>query len=473
MSLNWKEINYVLSELDLEGAQIQRVSQSAYDILHLQIRCRGKTRILLIALSPGACRLHETFRTGIKAEKPLRFAEFCKSRIVNGRIEGAEQLGDNRIVRILIRRGESRYRFYVRLWSNAANCVVTDETGRVLDAMRRSPKRGEISGGRYAPEETLPRQSGTGAEEYVLRDLDGEGSFNERIDRWYTEHGGALSLDALREQARKSFEGSMGRIAASLEKLRAKAADYGAAEKLREYGDIIMAGQGSIRGGDEWLETENFYTGKPIRIRLDPQKSPAASAEGYYEAYKKAKKGLAEVEAEIAAGEAELKRLKETLKEALEEPNPLRLHRLIKTRGSRPPAAADAQRPGLSFRRKEWLIMVGRDAAENDELLRKHVRGNDLWLHVRDYPGSYVFIKGRAGKSVPLDILLDAGNLALFYSKGRGNGGGDLFYTPVKFLRRVKNGKRGQVIPTQEKNLHIRLDGGRLKELERCRVEKS
>jgi predicted ribosome quality control (RQC) complex YloA/Tae2 family protein len=261
----------------------------------------------------------------------------------------------------------------------------------------------------------------------------------------------------------------MGRIAASLEKLRAKAADYGAAEKLREYGDIIMAGQG--RAGDEWLETENFYTGEPIRIGLDPRKSPAASAEGYYEAYKKAKKGLAEVEAEIAEGEAELKRLEKALEETLEETNPLRLYRLIKTRGIRPPA--DAGRPGLSFRRREWLIMVGRDAAENDELLRRHVRGGDLWLHVRDYPGSYVFIKGRAGKSVPLDILLDAGNLALFYSKGRGNGGGDLFYTPVKFLRRVKNGKRGQVIPTQEKNLHIRLDGGRLKELERCRVEKS
>jgi hypothetical protein len=33
---------------------------------------------------------------------------------------------------------------------------------------------------------------------------------------------------------------------------------------------------------------------------------------------------------------------------------------------------------------------------------------------------------------VPLDILLDAGNLAIFDSKGRNNGEGDLFYTPVK-----------------------------------------
>jgi predicted ribosome quality control (RQC) complex YloA/Tae2 family protein len=115
---------------------------------------------------------------------------------------------------------------------------------------------------------------------------------------------------------------------------------------------------------------------------------------------------------------------------------------------------------------------VGRYAAENDALLRRHVKGNDLWLHARDVPGSYVFIKQRPGKTVPLDILLDAGNLAIFYSKGRNNGEGNLFYTPVKYLRRAKNGPKGLVIPTQEKNLCIKLDEKRLKELENCRIEK-
>ena len=115
---------------------------------------------------------------------------------------------------------------------------------------------------------------------------------------------------------------------------------------------------------------------------------------------------------------------------------------------------------------------MGRDAAENDALLRRHVKGNDLWLHARDYPGSYVFIKQRSGKTVPLDILLDAGNLAIFYSKGRNNGEGDLFYTPVKYLRRAKDGPKGLVLPTHEKNLHVKVDGERLRELEECRVEK-
>ncbi|MDR1239502.1 MAG: NFACT family protein [Treponema sp.] len=473
MSLNWVEINLILSELELPGCQIQKAVQSAYDVLGLKLHGKGATKNLLVCISPGACRLHETKRSFPKSDKPLRFAELLNSRIVNGWITEAEQIGDNRIVRLLVRQGGQRYRLYIRLWSNAANVIVTDEEGAILDAMRRLPKRGEATGGRYAPE-ALAGQAAAGRE-YRVRDIPGPLSFNEKIEQWYTEHGGGLSLESLREQARRNCEGSLGRLSASLEKLKAKGAEFAAADRLREYGDIILANSGTIGPDDLWLEADNFFSGGRIRIRLEPRKSPAAQAEHYYEQYRKAKSGLRNIEEEIKAAGEEMQRLEKNLARLLAETNPLVLLKLLKTSKegtASPPAAADKKRPGLSFRKKDWLIIVGRDAAENDTLLRRYVKGNDLWLHARDFPGSYVFIKQRPGKTVPLDILLDAGNLAIFYSKGRNNGEGDLFYTPVKYLRRAKNGPRGLVLPTQEKNLRIKVDEKRLKELENCRIEK-
>jgi predicted ribosome quality control (RQC) complex YloA/Tae2 family protein len=482
MSLNWKEINLILEELDLPGSQIQKAVQSTFDVIGLHLYKKGVgsggTVNLLIALTPGACRMHETFRPFPKTDKPLRFAQFLNSRIVNGWIEEAVQLGENRIVRLTVRRGENRFRLYIRLWSNAANFIVTDENGAVLDAMRRLPKKGEVTGGHYDPEEL---GSGGRNREYAIRDLPGDASkrgdnsFNKKIDDFYAENCGALSLEALREQARRNCEGSIDRLTAALEKLRAKADDFASADRLREYGDIILANAAAVKPGDEWLEAENFFaadTGETIRIKLDPRKAPAAQAEHYYEQYRKAKKGLADIQAEIENGEKELREIEDRLALLLREENPLVLAKLLKT-GNRPIGPAvekDKKRPGLSFRRGEWLIIVGRDASENDALLRRHVKGNDLWLHVRDFPGSYVFIKQRAGKTFPLEILLDAGNLAIFYSKGRNNGEGNLFYTPVKYLRRAKNGPKGLVIPTQEKNLHVKVEEKRLKELEKCRV---
>jgi predicted ribosome quality control (RQC) complex YloA/Tae2 family protein len=510
VSLNWKEIDLVLAELELPGCQIQKALQSAFDVIALRVHGGGRTKTVLISLSPGACRLHETFRAVPKTDKPLRFAEFLNSRITNGWIEEAVQLGDNRIVRITVRLGKNRCRIYLRLWSNAANVIVTDEGGTILDAMRRLPKRGEQSGGRYAPEGTALGGPASAAREFSIREFspedfpqgafsqgtfsqgtfpqeeftrapgsekasfNGAASFNEKIDAYYAEQGGNLSLESLREQVRRNWEGKIGRLSASLEKLRDKEGEFALAENLKQYGDIILANLGKIQPGDRWLEAENFYTGEEVRVKLADGAEGPAQAEHYYDQYRRAKRGLEDVRKEIARGEAELAGLEEVMSRLLAETNPLALRKLIRSGGVKaaPTLGADQKRPGLSFRRNDWLIIVGRDAAENDSLLRRHVKGNDLWLHVRDYPGSYVFIKQRSGKTVPLDILLDAGNLAVFYSKGRNNGEGDLFYTPVKYLRRARNGPKGLVLPTQEKNLHIKLDEQRLRELEYCRVEK-
>jgi predicted ribosome quality control (RQC) complex YloA/Tae2 family protein len=492
VSLNWKEINRILEELDLAGSRIQKVFQSDFNVLALEVfgrigESRGEnagektgTQMILVSLVPGGCRINRSFRPLPKTDKPLRFAQFLKSRVVNGRIEEACQLGDNRIVRLLVRRGEIRYRVYIRLWSNAANVIVTGEDGVILDAMKRLPKRGEISGGSYRPEETLSETAGgtEGGKSYAVRELPGDVSFNEKIDAFYAEQGGELSLENLREKAERLIGGSVNRLEASLEKLREKETGYKNAARWKEYGDIIMANASGIIPGSEWLEAADFFSPEnpAIRIELDTRKSPAENAELCYDKYRRGKNGLADLQEEIRDGEAELARLKETEKRLLAETNPLVLKGLLRkirpgSGGPSGPAEAGAEkRPGLSFRDGDWLIIVGRDARENDELLRRHVRGNDLWLHVRDYAGAYVFIKYRPGKTAPLEVLLDGGNLALFYSKGRNNGSGDCYYTQVKYLRRAKNGPRGKVIPTQEKNLFIRLDQKKLKKLEDARI---
>ncbi|WP_394699420.1 hypothetical protein [uncultured Sphaerochaeta sp.] len=52
-------------------------------------------------------------------------------------------------------------------------------------------------------------------------------------------------------------------------------------------------------------------------------------------------------------------------------------------------------------------------------MLRHYAKGNDYWMHTRDYPGGYVFIKYLKEKTVPLEVLIDAANLALVFSKAK------------------------------------------------------
>jgi predicted ribosome quality control (RQC) complex YloA/Tae2 family protein len=493
MSLNWKEIDLVLSELDLAGTRIERVSQPTYDTICLSLYKPGASTELLISAAQGACRIHSVSSPPAKNPRPLRFQECLKSRIVGGRIESVRQLGRERVVRIDIsapaggaparddtvykaigpgarttrprrdEEGEGRYRLYARLWSGAANVVLVGEDGLIIDALARRPKRGELSGESFRLEEELAAKPAPEGREFAVRDLPGPGSFNERIEEAYAKAGGELSLDRLLETARERFGRKRRGLETRAAELAARAEAFRGAERLREIGDILMANQGSAYEG-LFLGAEDFYRGGRLEIEIAPELSVVENARSYYERHKKARSGLADVEAELESARSAMARLDAELASLESSQDPLAVARALAKGGAAPERAAK-EVPGLSLEVSGWTILIGRSAKENDELLRRHVRGSDLWLHARDWPGSYVFVKARAGKTVPLEVLLDAGMLAIYYSKGRSNGGGDLYYTFAKYLRRAKDAPRGTVLPAQEKNLSVRIDEARIKEL--------
>jgi predicted ribosome quality control (RQC) complex YloA/Tae2 family protein len=312
------------------------------------------------------------------------------------------------------------------------------------------------------------RGSDAKARVFETRELPGEGSYNERIETFYAERGGELSRTRLIETAHERFGKKSRVLETRIAELGARVAEYRDSDRLRELGDILMANQGIAYEG-RYLVCEDFHRGGQIRIPVDPRLSGVENARALYSRHKKAKSGLADLESELADTKASLQRLTQVLGRLEKEPEPLLIARALEKGGTTRPTAGDSSRkrsyPGLSLEDSGWTLLIGRSAKENDELLRKHVRGSDLWLHARDWPGSYVFIKGRKGKTVPLEVLLDAGMLAIYYSKGRSNGGGDLYYTFVKYLRRAKDGPKGLVLPTHEKNLSIKIDDAGIKKL--------
>ena len=219
-----------------------------------------------------------------------------------------------------------------------------------------------------------------------------------------------------------------------------------------------------------FFECLDYETNQTVQIKINPKLSAHENAQLLYESYKKELSGLEQLEQDIQLSKDKIARLEKEYEAITKEQNPVRIEQMLR-KDTKPKQQEKKTHPGLDFTVDGWYILVGRDANENDELLRRHVRGSDMWFHTRDCPGGYVFIKYRAGKTIPLDIMLDAGNLAVYYSKARKNGKADLYYTQVKYLRRAKNGPKGRVLPTQEKNLSIVLDQKRLASLEAIRQE--
>ena len=507
MSLNCNEINLILSELNLSGSFIQDIIQPGYDTIALYAYKEGAAKTILICAANNATRINETRRKIPKNEKPLRFMEFLKSKIRGAKILSCGQMGLERIIKFELGHGDEQFNMYVRLWSAAANIILCDKNNNILDAMFRRPQKGEVTGGVFdeaavwakANEKAQQAQDGaqtdaspksgaasndSGADNSAQKkrfpirdfaDIQEEAArrhpdwppltFNQKVDWFYSESASALSRDALLEKAKSWYTSHKSRQEAALERLKGKKASFENCAQKKHWGDLILSNAASIQAGQKFLECLDYQSGSSVQIKIDPKKSPQENAAVYYDLYKKEKSGAEELESEIALSQKKLAALEKAYQEILNEKNPARMEQLLR-KDSAPKQKQKKERPGLDYTVNGWLILVGRDANENDELLRHHVKGSDMWLHTRDCPGGYVFIKYRAGKTIPLDILLDAGNLAVYFSKARKNGKADLYYTQVKHLRRAKNAPKGTVLPTNEKNLSVVLDSSRLKRLE-------
>ena len=205
----------------------------------------------------------------------------------------------------------------------------------------------------------------------------------------------------------------------------------------------------------------NYYTGEALEVALDPTLSPAANAQRYFKRYHKAHTARKLAESRLQETRQDIAMLEESLyflerSESGQDISDLRAQ-LAEQGFVRREAGAGARKkkkaesPFLRFVSGDgFVIQAGRNSAQNERLL-KQARGEDVWLHARDIPGSHVLISA-AGKQVPEGTLREAAQIAAFYSQARGKAT-QVDYTLRKLVRKTPGAGPGQVHYTGEKSL--------------------
>lgn len=476
MSLNWVEIDEVLRELSLEGSYLQNVRQADFHHFYFEFYSPGRPRQVLVCLAPQRTRLHEVAKRPPTLVRAPRFVEFLRARLVGAQVVEARQLGRERLVLWRLKTPAGSFDLWIRLWGGAANLLVTDAQHTILEAAFRRPASGEVSGGSFNPEVTVEVASAP-AKVFSLRDLprpadEPEASYSRRLELFYA--GAAEDVEKLRDQALRLVDRRLASLASAREKSRSKLAESARQDDWKTYADVLTSDSWKVVPGQKVFEGLDWRDNSTFRLELDPKLSAHENAQQLYKRYQKARDGAEAVQQELAgqeAEEAQWHRHAEHLAVAPAEDLKAFLEKHRTVRGTSGKAKDADARPGLTFQSGPFTLWVGRNARENDALLRRYVRGNDLWMHTRDVPGGFVFIRAIKGKTIPLETLLDGGTLAVWYSKAKADGRADLYYTAVKYLRRAQNGPLGLVLPTQEKNLTVTVDRARIERLHRDREE--
>lgn len=468
MSLNFLEIDKVLDELPLSGSRIQKIKQSDYYQLLLELyHPQSGNYNLLICLRTPYTRMHKTERQ-FPVAKPSRFIEFLKAHIKNGIILEAGQEAGERIVLFSIQSRERIIKMWVKLWGGSANIFICDEKDRILEAAFRKPLKNEIKGEIFSPENII-KNPGKTQKKYRMRDYPAGITFNEFLDQQYAQIELNESLKQKSERALSVLEKEIISNSKKMEVLGNSLIREKEKKDLRKKADLLMAFPHPEQRGLDSINLPDFFENNQlINIKLDPVLSLIQNAELLYSRAAKSDKTRKRLQEEIDEYKLRLDKVRKQKLQILENPEPGILERILKKQGN-PRIKQKISAKGLSFSSGNWQIVVGRNSRENDWLLRHFAKGNDIWLHVRNYPGSHVFVRNQKGKTLPLEVLLDAAQLAVFYSGARKENNVDCYYTAVKYLRRVKEGAPGQVIPYQEKNLRIKRDPVRLKQLRETR----
>ena len=475
MRIDANIIHELCNELnkELAGARADKIHNPAKEEFVFHMRGRHGTHRLLICLSPGRARAGLVTHTPENPPQPGMFCMLLRKHLQGAALTGVRQPDGERILFFNFAGsneiGEpARPCLCAEFTGRSTNLLLLREDGTIVDCLRRTDvtqggrlllpgARYELPPGNgYAPPAASDQQMPPGESCSAL--LEAYFGEKDRAQRRQQQAGALLKLTETRAARVRR------KLAAQREELT-RAQDR---EHLRVYAELILANQARLERearGCEAYRLENYYDNcNMITVPVSPALHPAANAQRYFKAYKKAKTAANLLGGLIEKGEQELQYLEsaadllsraETPAQAEALRHELELQGYCKGKKASTKKQKKPQTlPPAEYTSSEGLrILVGRSNLQNDQLSLKIAQPGDLWFHTQSLPGSHVILC--AGGQTPGQASIDeAAMLAAWHSRARGPA--EVDYTPAALLKKPSGAPPGKVIYRTHQSIFAR-----------------
>lgn len=243
-------------------------------------------------------------------------------------------------------------------------------------------------------------------------------------------------------------------------------------DKYKVYGELINTYGYHLEPGSKELTCLNYYTNEDITIPLDPTKTPLENAQKYFAKYNKQKRtfeALSELIKETADDIQYLESISNALDIALTEDDLAQIkEELMQTgyvrRKFTKKKVKLTSKPMHFVSSDGYHMYVGKNNLQNDELTFNFANGNDWWFHAKGTAGSHVIVKTN-GDELPDRTFEEAGRLAAYYSKNRGNDKVEIDYIEKKHIKKPNGAKPGFVVYYTNYSLMIDSDISKIEQL--------
>ncbi|MBO0422958.1 fibronectin-binding protein EfbA [Enterococcus plantarum] len=289
-------------------------------------------------------------------------------------------------------------------------------------------------------------------------------NLSELLDTFY---GGKAEKDRVKQQGGElihKIENELKRNQSKLVKLQQTLADTEHAENYRRDGELLTTFMAQVPKGAPFVELPNYYEeDKLLKINLNPALTPNQNAQKYFQKYQKLKNAVKVVHGQIEQTNQEIRYLESVLSQ-LEIAGPMDIQMIreelieqgyVKNRGAKKQKQPKKSKPEEFYSSDGSLILVGRNNLQNDQLTLRTAKKTDIWLHAKDIPGSHVIIKESDPSN---ETLVEAANLAAYYSKYRLSAQVPVDYVQVKHVHKPNGAKPGYVIYENQKTIYVTPD---------------
>ena len=306
---------------------------------------------------------------------------------------------------------------------------------------------------------------------------------NSCLESLFTELEKERKILSIQNKLDQIIKKNMVKINNKISEYQNKLEEVKNCEQYKVNGELIKANLSNIEKGDQEITVANYYSPQQenITIPLINKLTPLENARLYFKKYRKTKDSFQIISEQLKINQLKLDQLSELHKLYSQNSNSLsnllKIYNVLTKLGWAKKAAAPLKKakketnrlqPAKYISKDGWEIYVGKNNWQNDFLTLKLASGNDTWLHAKNIQGSHIIIKNKGIKqSPPLGTLIQAANLAAYFSKAKKENKVLVDYTLKKHVKKPKSAKPGMVIYSHEKSLWIKVEPEEIRKMEK------
>lgn len=274
---------------------------------------------------------------------------------------------------------------------------------------------------------------------------------HEMLDYYYKKHSSNDSITQKSSHLKKIVSNKIQRNSNKLSNLTVDLQEAKKRDIYKVYADLISSNMHLINKGMDKITVDNFYDDmNPIEIPLNPIKSGNENAQNYYKKFSKLKTREKMITQELPLIKQEneyLLQLLETLERVTEYQELSEIKDemvkigLIK-KSKKKTAKVKPSKPRHFVTENNVDIFVGKNNYQNDNLTLKQANKEDIFVHVKDMPGSHVIMRNENLIQKDYDV---ACFLAAYFSSMSKEKYVEVDYTEKKNVKKAKGAKPGMV----------------------------